>query len=135
MADATIISQFSDQVSNLITKRAIIRAKNMIQKFNGETDAILLSEGLEQTRKMLVIMEEEIVLGSSEADMIIDAFRLRWLLMDRILLKARGKRPAPVWTDKDRKTYMEIKATARKIFGNALPVGNIVPLLLEVNHE
>lgn len=136
MPDSTMVTQFSDQVTSLITKRAIIRAKNMIQKYNGKTDAILLSEGLKQTREMLLVMvDAELVPGTLEADLIIDAFKIRWLDMDRILLKTRGKRPIPVWTEKDKRIYFEIKAIVRELFGDALPVGNVVPMLLEANHH
>jgi len=46
-----------------------------------------------------------------------------------------GKRPIPVWTEKDKRIYFEIKAIVRELFGDALPVGNVVPMLLEANHH
>jgi len=136
VAESTVISQLGDQVTGLITKRAIIRVKNMIEKYNGRTDALLLSEGLIQTRKMLLIMKDsDLVWGTVEADLILEEFRIRWLEMDAILKKTRGKRPVPVWTEDDKQQYREIVSLSRAVFKDVLPMRNVVSLLLEANHE
>lgn len=136
MPESTIISQFGNTMTDIITGKTLKYTQKMIQKYNGETDALLVSDSLTVIMSMLEYMKKSnIKAGTPEAEKIKEEFKRRWLTLDKIAEKARGKRPMPKWSDKDKKKYAEIQVLTKQVFGDALPIGNIVPMMLEAGHE
>ena len=132
------LSTLSEQATNLITKNAIQKAKKFIQTYNGQTDAILFEEALIQTYNMLqIIRSKNLNPQGIEFDLISNEFIRRLQEMNSLIMKARQKRSQPKLTEADLAKIKAIKLRFAEIYGTerALPMDNVVTLLLEVTKE
>ena len=132
------LSTLIEQATSLITKNAIQKAKEFIQTYNGQTDAILFEEALIQTYNMLqIIHSKNLNTRSIEFDLISNEFIRRLQEMNSLIMKARQKRPQPKLTEADLIKIKAIKLRFAEIYGTerALPMDNVMTLLLEVTKE
>ena len=132
------LTTLNDQVTSLITKNVIKKAKNIIQTYNSQTDAKLFEEQLIQICNMLKkIKSMNLNPTSIEFDLIVNEFKRHWLKMDSIVIKARQQRPQPVLTETDLIRIKTIKRGLTEIFGSdrELPVNDVVTFLVEATKE
>ncbi|MBR3294488.1 MAG: hypothetical protein IKI69_08740 [Oscillospiraceae bacterium] len=124
--------QLENQFSNLITQRVIQKASAIIQMYNGETDAILLSESLCQVKSMLhELKKTQYDPNDIRKTIILEEFQRRWMEIDYIISKARKGRPKPILTRTDAQNAESIRRDMNALFGNnTLPTEKILPFLL-----
>ena len=129
--------QLDNQFSNLITQKVIRKASEKIQLYNGETDAILFSEGLNQIKSMLLELKKyRYDPNDIRRTMILEEFQYRWKEIDQIIKKARKGRPKPPLTKTDVQTAKSIRREMETLFGNnALLTEGTISFLLEAAKE
>jgi hypothetical protein len=130
------LEKIGDQLFGVITHDVIAKAKKIIQEQNNEMDAILFSELLIQTCDMLhYIKNKNLIPKTVEAELVAEEFKIRWLRMNKIVMKARGKRDSPRWTDEDIRITKEIDQLFRQLYGKSISSNGVVMFLLEAKRN
>lgn len=132
------LATIKQQMLGLFSDAVIQKAKVIVEKYNSETEAILLSEGLMQIRKMLQTMiDNGIDYHDPCFNLIVDEWKRRVVSIEKIINKSKGSglRKAPSYEDK--RNAREIYQLMGQIVGKkeAMPFQTIIPLLQEAKHD
>lgn len=124
------------KIYGVLSDAALKKATAYIRKYETETDALLLNKGLIAIKNMLhyaIILTINVT--DNEFSLIVKELKLRIEEVNTIIMKLRGKRPLPIFSDNDKKTIFEIEQALKNIFGtkSAISFGKITPLLLEAS--
>ena len=129
------VSLLNDQVSSLITTKAVNKAKAMILCYNGETDAQVCSEWLKQILEIVKTFKEmNPTPGTAKYKYLMEEFKYRWENINKMISKAMGKRNPPIMTETDKARMRQLEKTLREVFGDQIAIGKVVPFMLEAGH-
>ena len=124
------------QIYDILSETVLKKASAYIKKYETETDAILFSQGLKTIKNMLQTIENTpLDKESYKHNLIVKELILRIKEVDAIIIKLRGKRPVPIYSDSDKKTCLEIESALKSICHTQYDISfnNITPLLLEAS--
>ena len=126
------------KIFEILSEAILEKATAYIRKYETETDALLFKQGLNSIKNMLFTANQLAQYATqNEFCLIKEELELRINEVDSIIVKLRGKRPVPLFSENDKKIYLEIEQALRIFFGanDTLSFKEITPLLLEASTE
>lgn len=132
------IATVKQQMLGLFSDTVIQKAKIIVKRYNSETQAILLSEGLKQIKDMLQTMiDNGIDYRDPRFNLIVDEWQKRVLSIEKIIKKSRSKGLKKAPSGEDEKIAHDIYQLMGQIVGKrqAVPFQTIIPLLQEAKRD